>query len=53
MKDFKRLWPHGEMSERLATVSLLEGYFSPMLINLTTTIPCVNWHFGNFPITAF
>lgn len=52
-KELKRSWPHGKMSEHLATVSLLEGYFSPWLINLTTTVSCVNWHFGNFPITSF
>ena len=52
MKECERLWPHGKMSEHLATVSLREGYFSPRLINLTTTISCVHWHFRNFPITA-
>lgn len=51
MKEFKRLWPHGKMSESLGNCQLLEGYVSPWLINLTTTISCVHWHFGNFPIS--
>lgn len=29
MKGFKRLWPHGKMSEHLATVSYLKGMPPP------------------------